>query len=116
MGTGYAILSIYKDSDNLSSLSHHLLCYQSEVEGFYAVWSGMPPPTVATVMLKDIPSLTVQKNVHLMFVGTVTIVDTMLLNAQKARINLLRRLGILLLLYRIEWIKARPSQAKLIVV
>ncbi|KAG0739971.1 hypothetical protein G6F57_010841 [Rhizopus arrhizus] len=65
MGTGYAILSIYKDSDNLSSLSHHLLCYQSEVEGFYAVWSGMPPPTVATVMLKDIPSLTVQKNVHL---------------------------------------------------
>ncbi|KAG0831878.1 hypothetical protein G6F18_007459 [Rhizopus arrhizus] len=42
MGTGYAILSVPKNDDRFSPLSHHLPWYQSEDEGFYAVWSDMP--------------------------------------------------------------------------
>ncbi|KAG1154268.1 hypothetical protein G6F37_009605 [Rhizopus arrhizus] len=42
MGTGYAILSVPKNDDRFSSLSHHLSWYHSENEGFYAVWSDMP--------------------------------------------------------------------------
>ncbi|KAG1141786.1 hypothetical protein G6F37_008106 [Rhizopus arrhizus] len=42
MGTGYAILSVPKNDDRSSSLSHHLPWYQSEDEGSYAVWSDMP--------------------------------------------------------------------------
>ncbi|KAG1581673.1 hypothetical protein G6F47_009568 [Rhizopus delemar] len=42
MGTGYAILSVPKNDNRFSPLSHHLPWYQSEDEGFYAVWSDMP--------------------------------------------------------------------------
>ncbi|KAG0737445.1 hypothetical protein G6F57_001511 [Rhizopus arrhizus] len=42
MGTSYAILSVPKNDDRFSSLSHHLPWYQSEDEGSYAVWSDMP--------------------------------------------------------------------------
>ncbi|KAG1016541.1 hypothetical protein G6F63_013795 [Rhizopus arrhizus] len=42
MGTGYPILSVPKNDDMFSPLSHHLPWYQSEDEGFYAVWSDMP--------------------------------------------------------------------------
>ncbi|KAG1124326.1 hypothetical protein G6F42_009728 [Rhizopus arrhizus] len=42
MDTGYAILSVPKNDDRFSPLSHHLPWYQSEDEGFYAVWSDMP--------------------------------------------------------------------------
>jgi hypothetical protein len=60
------------------------------------------PPTVATVMLKDMPSLIVQRNVHPVFVGTVVLVAILLLNAQKARISHLKRPGKLLMLHRTE--------------
>jgi hypothetical protein len=42
MGTGYAMLSVPKNDDRFSPLSHHLPWYQSEDDGFYAVWSDMP--------------------------------------------------------------------------
>ncbi|KAG1640130.1 hypothetical protein G6F44_007138 [Rhizopus delemar] len=42
MGTGYAILSVPKNDNRFSPLSHHLPWYQSDDEGFYAVWSDMP--------------------------------------------------------------------------
>ncbi|KAG1374967.1 hypothetical protein G6F61_008872 [Rhizopus arrhizus] len=42
MGTGYDILSVPKNDDRSSPLSHHLPWYHSEDEGFYAVWSDMP--------------------------------------------------------------------------
>ncbi|KAG0944557.1 hypothetical protein G6F57_002253 [Rhizopus arrhizus] len=42
MSTGYAILSVPKNDDRFSPLSHHLSWYHSEDEGFYAVWSDMP--------------------------------------------------------------------------
>jgi hypothetical protein len=69
------------------------------------------PPTVATVMLKDMPSLIVQKNVHPVSVGTVALVATLLLNAQKVRISHLKRPGRLLLLHRIEQIKMMYAQS-----
>ncbi|KAG1044939.1 hypothetical protein G6F43_011376 [Rhizopus delemar] len=42
MGTGYAILSVPKNDNRFSPLSLYLPWYQSEDEGFYAVWSDMP--------------------------------------------------------------------------
>jgi hypothetical protein len=39
------------------------------------------PPTVATIMLKDMPSLIAQKNVYPVSVGNVALVATLLLNA-----------------------------------
>jgi hypothetical protein len=73
-------------------------------------------PTVATVMLKDMPSLIVQRNVHPVFVGTVALVAALLPNAPKVRISHLRRPGRHLLLHGVEPIKARSSQAMLVVV
>jgi hypothetical protein len=42
IGSDYAILSLLKDDGRFSPLSHHLPWYESEDEGFYAVWSDMP--------------------------------------------------------------------------
>ncbi|KAG1381483.1 hypothetical protein G6F61_003120 [Rhizopus arrhizus] len=39
IGSDYAIL--LKDDGRFSALSHHLPWYESEDEGFYAVWSDM---------------------------------------------------------------------------
>ena len=69
------------------------------------------PPTVATVMLKDMPSLIVQRKIHPMSVGTAALVATLLLNAQKVRISHLKRPGRLLLLHRIEQIKMMYAQS-----
>jgi hypothetical protein len=101
MGTGYAILSVPKNDDRFSPLSHHLPWYQSEDEGFYAVWSDMP--TYCRYCHAEghaVPEC--PKNVHPVFVGTVVLVTILLLNAQKARISHLKRPGRLLLLHRTE--------------
>jgi hypothetical protein len=60
------------------------------------------PPTVTSVMLKNMPSLIVQRNVHPVFVGTVVLVAILLLNAQKSRISHLKRPEKPLLLHRTE--------------
>ncbi|KAG0947548.1 hypothetical protein G6F57_002153 [Rhizopus arrhizus] len=79
MGTGYAILSVPKDGDMFSPLSHRLPWYQSEDEGFYAC--GVTCPFIAaTTTLKVMLFLIVQKNIHFMLVGSVVLVDILLLN------------------------------------
>ena len=104
-----------KNDDRFSPLSHHLPWYQSEDEGFYAVWSDMPNYCrYCYAEGHAVPEC--PKNVHPVFVGTVVLAAILLLNAQKARISHLKRPGRLLLLHRTESILVGSSRAKLLVV
>ncbi|KAG0940617.1 hypothetical protein G6F26_008097 [Rhizopus arrhizus] len=59
-----------KNDDRFSPLSHHLPWYQSEDEGFYAVWSDMPNYCrYCYAEGHAVPEC--PKNVHPVFVGTV---------------------------------------------
>ncbi|EIE90146.1 hypothetical protein RO3G_14874 [Rhizopus delemar RA 99-880] len=71
------------------------------------------PPIVATVMLKDMLSLIVQRNVHPVFVGTVALVAILLLNAQKARISHLKKARKISTAPqdRVDQVKVQSSQA-----
>lgn len=60
MGTGYVIMSVPKDVDMFFPLSHRLLWYKSEDEGFYACRVTCPF-IVATTTLNIMLFLIVQK-------------------------------------------------------
>ena len=68
MGVDYAILSIFKEDGRFSPIIHHLPWYESEDEGFYAVWSDIP--TYCRYCHAEEPAVPdCPKNVHPIFVG-----------------------------------------------
>ncbi|KAG0767960.1 hypothetical protein G6F57_001359 [Rhizopus arrhizus] len=84
MRTSYTTLSVPKYFDAFSLLSHRLPWYQLKDEGFYTVWSDITT-YCRCCHAEGHVVWNYPKNFHLMFVGTVVLMQILLLNAQKSR-------------------------------
>lgn len=112
MRTSYTTLSVPKYFDAFSLLSHRLPWYQLKDEGFYTVWSDITT-YCRCCHAEGHVVWNYPKNFHLMFVGTVVLMQILLLNAQKSRVSHLKRLRNLLLLRRIKWVKTKHNKTRL---